>query len=261
MINITEIKRLRGNKYLIKAIQKDKETTHIVPEDTILKYNLLNPKNITLKEYKQMITSSETDLLYQKALHFIDFKMRTISEVKKHLRKTTKDETNINNLITKLKKQGYLNDDQYVQQYVTEKIEFDLVGPKYIKEKLISKGIHFDLIDQHLIRYSDEYQYDKIRDLIVKETKYPIKKAYIKAYQSLKAKLINKGFTISIIESSMLSSKDLLEEAVNEAPLLQKELDKLLKDYDVSDYKQKDKVIKKLLSKGFRYDVIKEMLQ
>lgn len=261
MINITEIKKLRGNRYLIKAIQNGKENTHIVPEETILKHNILGPKKITIKEYKKMVSSSTIDLLYSKALYYIEFQMRTISEVKNQIRRNTDDEEIINKLIKKLKTQGYLDDNKYVEEYITEKIEFELVGPRYIKEKLIRKGIHFDLIDQHLVKYKEEYQYGKIREILVKETKYPIKKAYIKAYQSIKAKLINKGFSIPIIESTMLSNKDLLEEAVSEGPLLQIELDKLKKQFDINDFKEKDKIIKKLLSKGFRYDLIKELLQ
>ena len=261
MIKLTEIKKLRGHRYLVKLLKNDVEHVHIVHEETILHYNLLGPKTLTEQDYKRIIKSSEEDILYNKALYFIEFKMRTISEVKKQLRRTTQNETLIDQMIVKLKKQGYLDDNKYTKEYITEKIEFDLIGPRYVKEKLIGKGIHFDLIDTHLLLYKEEYQYDKIRELLKKETKYTIKKPYIKAYQSIKGKLINKGFNPGIVESSMISCKEMIEDAVDEQGLLDVEFKKLKKGVNLKDFKEKDKLVKKLLTKGFRYDLVKEMLQ
>ncbi len=261
MIKLTEIKKMRGNRYLVKLQRNDIEHVHIVHEETIINYNLLGPKTLTENDYQKIIKSSEEDVLYNKALYFIEFKTRTISEVKKKLRGTTQNEDVIQVLINKLKKQGYLNDDEYAKNFITEKIEFELIGPKSIKDKLIGKGIHFDLIDTHLLLYKEEYQYDKIREFLKKETKHTIKKPYIKAYQSIKTKLMGKGFDMNIIESSMISCKDMLEEAVDEVSLLEAEYKKLKKDFNIKDFKEKDKLIKKLLAKGFRYDLVKEMRQ
>lgn len=261
MIKVKDIKKVRGNNYVVTFQKNDTEFTQVLPEETIISYNLFSARNMTDKEYKKMLVDQVQDTMLNKALFFINFKPRTISEVKKHLRKSTQDETLINTIIQKLKSQRYLNDNEYVKQYVTEKIDFDLVGPRYIKEKLISKGIHFDIIDAHLVQYSDELQYNKIRDLIEKETKYKIKKPYIKAYQSIKGKLVNKGFSLHIIESAMISYKDLIEDAVDEDQLIQKEIDTLKKQFDINNFQQRDKVYKKLLQKGFRYEIIKEFLQ
>lgn len=258
MIKVKEIKKIRGNNYLVTFDILDKEIQSILPEETLVSYNLFTNQTLTQKEYKQLCIDQIEDTLLNKALFFINYKQRTISEVKKHLKKQTQDEEIINKIIQKLKSKKYLDDNYYAQQYIQEKLDFDLVGPKYIKEKLISKGIHFDLIDAHLIQYTDNMQYNKIRELIEKETKYTIKKPYIKAYQSIKGKLVNKGFSLSIIESAMISAKDLLETAIDEDALIQKELDTLQKQYDTSNFQERDKVIKKLMQKGFRYEIIKE---
>ncbi len=260
MIEVTEIKKLRGNRYLIKINKNNQEYIHIVTEDTILKHNLLGPKKLSNKDYDVIIKSGEKDLLYSKALFFIEYQMRTISEVKKHLKKQTKDEKVIDELIKKLKDQGYLNDDHYTKEFVNEKMEFDLIGPKQIKEKLISKGIHFDLIDKYLVNYTRELEYKKIEEILKKETKYPFKKPYIKVVNSLKAKLINKGFKMSIIDEVLNLNKHMIAEKVNEEPLLEKELTKLKKQYKIKDITQKDKVIKKLLQQGFSYELIKRKL-
>ena len=257
MINLVEISRTKRNRYLLIINNNNKEEKHIVSENIIIKYNLLTPRELSKHEYKTISRVKIEDLLYEKALVFIDFKMRTISEVKKRLRKELEDEDLINKLIIRLKNDKYLNDDFYVKTYLNEKLEYDLVGPGYIKEKLILKGIHFDLIDQHLIRYTDNHQFDKINQIIKNEIKFKIKKPYKKACLSLKRKLVSKGFSLSIIESSLLSNKEEIKEMIDEKPLLIRELAILKKKYDLSKYEDKSKVIKALLSKGFDYELIK----
>lgn len=258
MNNIKDIKKLRNNTYIITITKNNKDNTHIISEDTIIKYDLLKPRKLTNEEYNKIIKDNEYSLLLGKALHFIDYQMRSISETKKHLRKSTKDEKLIDKIIKELKDLKYLNDNNFVKEFVNEKINFDSIGPKSIKEKLIGKGIHFDLIDDHLIKYTDNIQYSKIEDIIKKETKYPIKKPYNKAVISIKTKLANKGFSLNIIDSSIQSYGYLIKEACLEENILEKELSKLLKDYDINNYEQKQKLISKLLQKGFDYNLIKK---
>jgi len=261
MINLLEITKIKGNRYLLK-VEKDKTLTkHIVSENIIIKYNLLNPKELNNVEYKAISKTNIEDDLYEKALVFIDFKMRSISEVKKRLLKEVKDEELINKIIKRLKTNKYLDDTLYVKSYIDEKIDFDLVGPRYIKEKLILKGIHYDLINQYLEKYKDELQYDKIFEIIKNETKFKIKKPYKKAYLAIKQKLVNKGFSFNIIESSLISNKEEIKMMIDDLPILKNEISKLLKKYDINIYEQKNKVIKSLLSKGFDYDLIKRNLK
>jgi len=258
MISLVEITKSKRNRYRLIISNNGTEEKHVVSENLIIKYNLLTPRELSNYEYKTITKVKIEEILYEKALVFIDFKMRTISEVKKRLRKEVEDEDLINKMIKRLKKDKYLNDDFYVKTYVNEKLEYDLVGPGYIKEKLILKGVHFDLIDQHLISYTEKYQYDKIDQLIKNETKYKIKKPYKKAYLSLKRKLVTKGFSLGIIESSLISHSDLIKEMIDESPLLERELSVLKRKYDLSKYEEKSKVIKALLNKGFDYELIKK---
>ncbi len=261
MINLIEITKTKRNRYRLLISKNDIEEKHIVSENLIIKYNLLTPRELSNYEYKTISRIKIEDLLYEKALVFIDFKMRTISEVKKRLRKEVEDEDLINKLIKRLKDDKYLNDNFYVESYINEKMNYALVGPRNIKDKLILKGIHFDLIDQHLIKYTEKYQYDKINQLINNEIKYKINKPYKKAYLSLKRKLVTKGFSLNIIESALISKADDIKEMINEAPLLKRDLDVLLKKYDISNYDEKSKVIKALLSKGYDYELIKKSVK
>lgn len=261
MINVLEIIAIRPNYYKILISNNDKEETIVISENVLIKNNLLSPREITDKEYKLITKVKDEEVIFEKALRFIDYKMRSISEVKKHILKSTQDEAVINRVITRLKQSQYLNDDLYVKTYLNEKIDFDLVGPRYIKDKLIQKGIHYDLIEQNLITFSDELQYGKIVELIKKETRYPIKSPVRKAYVSLKQKLVNKGFSLNVIESALLSNIDLIESAIDEENLLQNEIDGLTKRNPIVNRDDKNKMTKKLLSKGYDYELIKKLMK
>ena len=137
MNKVLDIKKLKNNTYLVTFDVAGKTKTQVLSEETLISFNLLSLKDISKEDYKKLIKQNDDNMLYNKAIHFIDYQMRSISEVKKHLKKSTKDDTKINSIIKKLKDQQYLNDNHFASEYVTQKIEFDLVGPKYIKEKLI----------------------------------------------------------------------------------------------------------------------------
>ena len=260
MSKINGIKKLRNDSYVIEIEEKGIKIPHIITENTIVKFNLLSKQTLTKEEYKRIIKDNEYELLYLKAINYISYQMRTISEVKKHLEKDTQNSSLINKIVVELKSNKYLNDKLYAKEYVTQRIEFDLVGPRYIKEKLVKKGIHFDLIHEELLQYKEEIQFDKIYQLLTKELRFKQKKPYQKTYLSFKQKLVTKGFDINIIESSLLSRKDDIISMIDEEALLLKDYLKIKNKYDLSKYEEKNKLIKKLLTKGHSYDLIKSFI-
>ncbi len=261
MIKINSIKKAKNHTYFLTVTVGEDETFHVVTEDTILRYNLLKPQEITKQMYQELILNAEQDVLYQKAITYIDYQMRTIGEVKKHLSKTAKQSNTIQKVIDKLVNQGYLSDLEYAKQYIHEKMEFDLVGPRYIREKLIQKGIHFDLINRFLQFYDDDLQIKKIEQIIIKETRYPISKTLQKAILSIKQKLLTNGFDLELVTQTVQEHMSLIKEQIDETKLLEKEIYKITKNIDELSYEDKDKLIKKLLQKGYSYTVIKDILK
>ncbi len=260
MIKVASLKKRKNDTYIIEISKQGTVEQHIITENTIIKYNLLTKDLLSTEEYKRIIKDNEYELLYLKAINFISYQMRSISEVKKHLKKDTKNEALINKIVSELKLNKYLNDKYYVTEYVNQKIEYDLVGPRYIKDKLIKKGIHFDLIDEQLKKYNENIEYDKIYQIIHKDIRFKQKKPYQKIYLSLKQKLVTKGFSLNVIESALLSNKDDIKAMIDEDELLQKEIKKIGFKYDLNSYEEKNKLIKKLMLKGYNYENIKNHL-
>ena len=260
MNKIKSIKKAKNDTYIIEIETKKGVVPHVLTENTIIKHQLTSHKELPNDLYKRIIKDNEYETLYLKAINYISYQMRTISEVKKHLKKSTQNETLINKIIKELKENKYVNDKLFTNEYTNEKIEFDLVGPKYIKEKLVNKGIHFDLINDALLSYTDEIEIDKVFEIIKKEIRYKQKKPYQKVYMSLKQKLLNKGFSLSIIESSLANLKEDILAQVDEDDLLQKDFNKLKTNVDLDNFDQKNKLIQKLMRKGYHYELIKKVI-
>ena len=255
MVKITSIKKKRSQ--IIIEVEKNGEVIpHITTEHILLKYHLEEGMSLKNDEYKRLIRENEFEILYLKAIHHISYQMRSISEVKKHLRKSTKDNTLIDSVIQELKQNKYLSDIHFVTEYVNEKIQFDLVGPTYIKDKLIQKGIHYDLIDDALVQFTEEMERQKIMDIT-----HMINKPYRKVIDSMKRRYVNKGFHLRIIDSAILNRKDDILNQIDETSLLDVAFHKIKNDYNLDTYEGRQKCMQKLMRQGYSYDEVKRVVK
>lgn len=254
MTKITSIKPTKQERAVVQVSHNGETIKHQTTLHIVHKYQLVKGMELSRDDYQMMIQETEEELLLQQAIGYISYQMRTISEVKKYLRKKTDDEQVIQRIINNLKAHNYLGDADYVRQYVDEKMQYDLVGPIYIKNKLIKKGIHFELIDAELIRFHADIEFAKVQELITKKISYTQRKPFYKLQQTLKRTCINKGFNINIVDAMIQSMKDEIQASIDEDSLIEKELKRL--SIDASTYEGKQKLIQTLRRKGFSYETI-----
>lgn len=261
MIDLLSITKKKNGRYLLEFNVDDIIVKHTVIEETLLSLSLFGPRKLTKKEYEITIKEAAFDLLYQKSLDFINYQMRSVHEVNKYLGKYTTDNKIIKQIVHKLKENHFLDDNEYINKYISEKIEYDFIGPKKIVENLFKKGLNKENIIDALMVFNDDLEVEKINYLIDKETKYKIKKPYFKFVNSLKQKLITKGYNLRNINISIGIKDDIIKSSIDIETILNKEIIVLRKKYDVNVYDEKDIVIKKLLQKGFSYQNINKYLK
>ena len=87
MKKISRIKK-NNNKYTI--ILSDNSSLSFY-SDTLIKYNLLKPREINDKELEEIINYNNFIDAYNKALKYISFKVRTKKEIKDKLRDYSKN--------------------------------------------------------------------------------------------------------------------------------------------------------------------------
>lgn len=242
MKKISNIKKINNN-YEIKLSDN---TSLSFCHSTIIKYNLIRPKEVSDKLLNEMIYYDNMVRLYNKCIKCINIKLRTKKEIKDKLKDY--DKSIVDKIIYYLEKNNYINDYRYIDSYINDQINLRNIGPNKIKNNLILLELDTDIIDNILNNIDDNIWIDKINKIILKKVNSNNKLVgkilenkirndlYIMGYPS---NLINK-----CISNIVVDNKDMiLEKEFN------KEYNKLCKRY--SGIVLKSKIKSKLYNKGF----------
>lgn len=238
-----------GKKYYLKFEEIDED--YLVNEDQIVSYRLIKGNVLDQKTYKTLMTDVDNTVYYNKALHFIDFKPRTKKEINEYLTKFQLDESTINKIIKKLEKIGFIDDERYANRYTEELIRKGK-GKKAIYNLLIKKGIEQDLINENLSKYEKDDEFAnalRIAEKLVKpESDYPIKKQKMQLIE----KLLREGY-----------GQDAINYAMSNITFTDNSQERLIKEYEKLQDKniEKEKIIARLLAKGYECSDIKRILK
>lgn len=159
---------------------------------------------------------------------------------------------NIQKIIIQLEHQYLINDLELMEDIINYCL-FNKKGINVIKQKIIDRKINFesenilyDYIDYDRYKKNIFYLLEKYKNL----SKNKSKKA-LNAY--LKNKMLENGYNIEEFDSYI----DVKE--IDEYEIVIKEIDKFFKNRE-NNNENIAKIRKKLLSKGFNYDIIKKAL-
>ena len=107
-------------------------------------------------EISELRTEDDREIVYQKALNYLNYRIRTESELRRYLRKHSVTEENINILIERLKENNLIDDEEFARQWVDNRIEFRPRSSKAIAFELRQKGIDYDVIQNVLQDVNDD---------------------------------------------------------------------------------------------------------
>ncbi|MCO4636987.1 RecA regulator RecX [Streptococcus infantarius subsp. infantarius] len=255
-MKITKIEK-KKRLYLLEIDANDKL---YVTEDTIVHFMLSKNMEIdeaTLKDIQKFAQFSYGKNL---ALYHISFKQRTAAEVKKYLEQHDIDSLYIPEILENLKKENWINDEQYVETYLSQNLNTGDKGAYVLKQKLIQKGINSQLIDQKLAELD-------FSDLAEKTAQKLLRKYQNKlSTKTLKDKIIqnmmNKGFSYTEAKD-VFETLDIEKDKQQEFELLNKELDKQYRKFSkkYEGYELNQRLTQALARKGFSYDDIKSALR
>ena len=151
-MKIEKIIKKKSNIYEI--ILSDKTSLSFYDE-TIFRFNLLITEKINKDDLEKINHFNLQVEAYYKALNYIKKKLRTRMELYKKLKELKYDENIIKNVLEKLEKQKYLNDELYIKSYINDQINLTLKGPIKIKRELNNLGFsnidpYFENIDKEV---------------------------------------------------------------------------------------------------------------
>ena len=243
------IKYKKGTKGLYKVELEDGRVLSLY-EDVILKFELLLKKEIFEEEFDSINKYNLECDVYYVALNSIKNRFRSIYELSELLKKKEYPEEYIDTAISKLIKQGYLNDRVFAKSYINNQMLTTNKGPLRIGGDLLDKKIDLNIINEEIEIFSEEEQKLKIEKLISKGLKTNRSRGSF----ALKQKICNDikllGYDSSIV-GSVVSKFDF---EVNQ-DIAKKEYDKLYKRLSrkYSGSELKNKIRQGLYQKGLIY--------
>ena len=135
-----EIKKFKKKKSNLYELLFADNTTLNLYDDTIIKYNLLINKNIDKQKLLEVVAYNNILEAYYKAIKYLTIKLRTKKEIEKYLLKNNYNPGTIKEVIVRLEKEKYINNDIYIKAYINDALNLTSKGPNLIKKELERLG-------------------------------------------------------------------------------------------------------------------------
>lgn len=252
-MKIEKIQKMKDGKYKLLIEGKDDIITY---DEVILKNNLLNKPQLDKDLLTKLKIDTEYYNIYSKALNYIQVRLRSEKEIIKYLEKFELSEKEKNTVLDELKSIGFINDFNFAQAYISDKMNLSNYGPHKIKRDLYDHDID-ELVIEDLINkidYNDILAklYRLINKKILSNTKY--------SKFQLKSKILDNfiglGYSVDMIN-------EIFDELyLEDNNIIQKEYTKiysnLKRKYSGNELYQNIK--QKLYQKGFQTSEIAEVI-
>lgn len=204
---IVLINKFTKNKNGMYTILLEDNSTVVVHEDIILKYDLLLKKKLDPTEKEKILKENLLYIAYDLSIKYISKKMRSKQEIRKYLEKKEVDINIIEETIKMLEKSKYISDETYASSYINDKVLLSNDGPNKIKRDLIAKDISKNVIDDKLKIFNNDIQLEKLRKISTKIISSNRNKSAYALKNKILEYLINLGYDTSLINSVLNENK------------------------------------------------------
>lgn len=245
-IGILKIKP-KGKKFIVTFDDDELELT----EELMVNYRVSLDKRYTKEEFKALKKDAKISQKLDKAIGFINYKMRSEKEVEDYLKKEKLSDLEIKGIMEKLKSHHFIDDKIYVNALRNDFIH-KLKGYYAFKYELSLKGISDELLNEALDSFDEGLMIAELIDKYQKEQMRINNIPIVKQKEKIKESISRRGFSISTV-LKVIDGIDFSEDLDD---LLNQEIEKICKKTD--DY---NKRITYLMSKGYSYNIIKERIK
>lgn len=247
-----EIVKFKKGKRNIYELEFDNGLKCKLYDDVIVKFNLISNKRLDNKKLDEVLTYNDSLGAYYDSIRKINTKLRSEVELKKYLKEKEYSDEIINETISKLKKDGYINRELYIKSYINDAYKFTPYGPEKIKSELYKFGFN----DREIEPLLNQDYYDKVVKLIDKKFKGSINCSVNMFKQKVNNYLISNGYPkemfIEYLNNQYFDdSKELRKDALKLINKYQKKYDNIKLALFIKD---------KLYKKGYNIDDIGEVI-
>jgi regulatory protein len=215
---ITKIEIQKKNKERVNIYMND-EFAFACDAQLIYIHGIAKGKTMEKKHLEDIINEDNYIKGKNAALHFLESSFKSSKQVIDKLVAKELDTKTIDRVMEFLKQYGFVDDNRFVELFIKEKIKS--TGKNKIKFTLLKKGIGEDLVKEELKKITSEQQLEIALQLGEKKFRILSKSESDrkKLYKKIADYLFRNGYDFEII---------------NEV------LDKITKNDDSEDYKEKD---------------------
>lgn len=243
-----------SNKYELTLKDNTKLTLYT---DLILKYNLLIIKKIDDNILKEIYNDNLKLDCYYKTIKYLK-NQKCTKDIKNYLKDYPSNITNY--VISRLTKEGYLNDNNYIKSYINTKLLLSNDGYYKIYYALKNKELDETIIKNYLNDIEDNIWLDKINKIVNTKLKSNTKYSNNLLISKIKTYLKTLGYQDYLINIA-LDSINL--DTSKEDEKLEKDYLKLFNKYKNKYEKNKLNyiLIGKLYQKGYDLDKVKRVVE
>ncbi|MDX8047662.1 recombination regulator RecX [Gracilibacillus sp. S3-1-1] len=254
---ITTQKKLK-HRYNVFLTENNQEYYGFsVNEDILIDFYLRKGLELTSEMIEQIQEKDESYKAYTLSVRYLSYRMRAEQELIDYLKRKEVDDTYIDEVIARLKREGLIDDAAFSEALVRTRIETSSKGPLLIKKELAEKHIQPSIVEQVLTIYTFEKQYEKVEKWAKKKLRASSKKSLQQQLDSIKQALLQKGFSFQVI-AEVLNNMELEHDSDEEYQAIVFQGEKILTKYKkkASGFELKQKVKAALYRKGFASDLI-----
>lgn len=161
-------------------------------------YGLFKGKEIDDEYLQDVIAADEKQKAWNYALSFLSGRARTESEMKQRLSDKGYDDDISNGTILRLKSCGYIDDDDFSERFIRDRLALSKDGRLKIKQALYQKGVDRQTIEDKLGEVSDDDEFDRALAVAYKKLRSISETDIFKKKRKLYSYLLGRGFDYDI---------------------------------------------------------------
>lgn len=96
------------------------------------------------------MNDSKTDRAMHEALRLLTYRPRSIHEMSMRLQAKGYSEASIAETVAKLEAWGYLNDTEFAENWIRNRLRNKPMGPMRLRSELLAKGVSVDIVEAKL---------------------------------------------------------------------------------------------------------------
>lgn len=231
-----------------------------VDESIVAKYMLHKNMEISENFKKQLEAEDGFQKAYSRSLNYLGYALRSEKEIIDDLLAHEYSAHTAQDVCTKLKEQGYINDQVYAESYIRTAANLTGKGPLLIKRELKKRGVADERIEEAMDEYPLEQMVENGVELAEKVIRRSSRSSSRETSNKIRQNLMQKGFNSEVINLVMEQIETEKEEE-DEYEALKIQGDKIWrKQSRLKGSKKIQKVKSSLYQKGFSGDLITQFI-